>query len=137
MHRAAMPTAGAPAQIASINTKMEAKMSMLDWNNYRGQVLAGVGEMAKLSPDTVKGYAALSGAGAKTGHLDVKTRELIALAVAISLRCDGCITVHSAEAKKWGITECELAEAPGVATAINAGAALVYSTRTLDAFAAA
>lgn len=137
MHRAAMPPSNAPAQIASINTEMEAKMSMLDWNNYRGQVLAGVGEIAKLSPDTVKGYAALSGAGAKTGHLDAKTRELIALAVAISLRCDGCITVHSAEARKLGITEGELAEALGVATAINAGAALVYSTRTLDAFAAA
>jgi AhpD family alkylhydroperoxidase len=46
----------------------------------------------------------LGGAGAKTGHLDAKTRELIALAVAISLRCDGCITVHAAEAKKLGVT---------------------------------
>src|SRR5262249_10659777 len=40
-----------------------------------------------------KGYMALGGAGAKTGHLDAKTRELIALAVAIPLRCDGCITL--------------------------------------------
>lgn len=112
-------------------------MSMLDWNNYRGQVVAGVGKIAKLSPDTVKGYAALSGAGAKTSHLDAKTRELIALAVAISLRCDGCITVHAAEAKKLGVTQEEIAEALGVATAINAGAALVYSTRTLDAYAVA
>jgi AhpD family alkylhydroperoxidase len=112
-------------------------MSMLDWNAYRGQVVAGVGEIAKLSPDTVKGYATLGGAGAKTGHLDAKTRELIALAVAISLRCDGCITVHAAEAKKLGVTQEELAEALGVATSINAGAALVFSTRTLDAFKAA
>lgn len=109
-------------------------MSMLDWNNYRGQVLAGVGEIGKLSPDTVKGYMALGGAGAKTGHLDAKTRELIALAVAISLRCDGCITVHSAEAKKVGATKEEIAEALGVAISVNAGAALVYSTRTIDAF---
>ncbi|WP_374939362.1 carboxymuconolactone decarboxylase family protein [Sphingomonas sp. NBWT7] len=109
-------------------------MSMLDWNAYRGQVVAGVGEIAKLSPDTVKGYATLGGAGAKTGHLGAKTRELIALAVAISLRCDGCITVHAAAAKKLGVTKEELAEALGVATSINAGAALVFSTRTLDAF---
>ena len=109
-------------------------MSMLDWNAYRGQVVAGVGEIAKLSPDTVKGYATLGGAGTKTGRLDAKTRELIALAVAISLRCDGCITVHAAEAKKLGVTKEELAEALGVATSINAGAALVFSTRTIDAF---
>jgi AhpD family alkylhydroperoxidase len=112
-------------------------MHMMDWNNYRGQVVAGVGDLAKLSPDTVRGYAMLGGAGAKTNHLDAKTRELIALAVAISLRCDGCITVHAEAARKLGITQEEIADALGVAVSINAGAALVYSTRTLDAFAAA
>jgi AhpD family alkylhydroperoxidase len=83
--------------------------------------------------DTVKGYATLGGAGAKTGHLDAKTRELVALAVAISLRCDGCITVHSAAAKKLGASKEEVAEALGVAISVNAGAALVYSARTFDA----
>ncbi|NIJ33655.1 AhpD family alkylhydroperoxidase [Sphingomonas oligoaromativorans] len=110
---------------------------MMDWNGYRAQLGAGVGEMGKLSPDTVRGYMTLGGAGAKTGHLDAKTRELIALAVAISLRCDGCITVHADAANKLGATREEVAEALGVAVSINAGAALVYSTRTLDAFAAA
>jgi len=92
--------------------------------------------LAKLSPDTVRGYATLSGAGAKTGHLEPKTRELIALAVAISLRCDGCIAVHVEAARKLGVTEEELAEALGVAVSVNAGAAIVYSTRTFDAFQA-
>jgi len=110
---------------------------MMDWNAYRAQLGAGVGEMGKLSPDTVRGYMTLGGAGAKTGHLDAKTRELIALAVAISLRCDGCITVHTDAARKQGATKEEIAEALGVAISVNAGAALVYSTRTLDAFAAA
>jgi len=112
-------------------------MHMLDWNTYRQQLVAGVGDLGKLSPDTVRGYAALGGAGAKTNHLDAKTRELIALAVAISLRCDGCITVHTEAARKLGATREEIAEALGVAISVNAGAALVYSTRTLDAFAAA
>jgi AhpD family alkylhydroperoxidase len=107
---------------------------MLDWNRYRQQVVAGVGGIAKLSPDTVKGYAHLQQAGALTGPLDAKTRELIALAVAVSLRCDGCITVHVAEAQKHGATKEEIAEALGVAVSVNAGAALVYSTRVMDAF---
>jgi AhpD family alkylhydroperoxidase len=76
----------------------------------------------------------LGGAGAKTGHLDAKTRALIEVAVAISLRCDGCITVHTAEAKKHGATQEEIAEALGVAITVNAGAALVYSARALEAF---
>jgi AhpD family alkylhydroperoxidase len=115
----------------------EVLMHMLDWNTYRQQVVAGVGGMAKLSPETVKGYAALGAAGEKTGHLDAKTRELIAIAVAISLKCDGCIAVHVEAARKLGATQEEIAEALGVAISINAGAALVYATRTLDAYAAA
>lgn len=109
-------------------------MPMLDWNQYRTQLRARVAEIGTLSADTVKGYATLSSAGAKTGHLDAKTRELIALAVAITLRCDGCIAVHTAEARKSGATRDELAEALGVAISVNAGAALVYSTRAFDAF---
>jgi AhpD family alkylhydroperoxidase len=111
-------------------------MSMLEWNLYRDQIAAGVGELGKLSPDTVRGYGSLSAAGSKTGHLEAKTRELIAIAVAISLRCDGCIASHVDAAIKLGATREEIAEAMGVAVSINAGAAIVYATRALDAFSA-
>jgi AhpD family alkylhydroperoxidase len=62
------------------------------------------------APDTLSGYQALSGAGKKTGHLDAKTRELIALAVAVTSRCDGCITVHTDAAVKNGATREEVAD---------------------------
>ena len=110
-------------------------MSMLDWNTYRQQLIVKVGEIAKLSPDTIKGYQALSAAGQKTDLLGAKTRELISLAVAI--RCDGCITVHTKAAIDQGAVREEIAEALGVATAINAGAGVVYSARVLDAYAQA
>jgi AhpD family alkylhydroperoxidase len=61
-------------------------MVMLDWNDYRSEIMT------------------LGGAGAKTGHPNGKIRELIALAVAITLRCDRCIAVHTAAAKKLGAT---------------------------------
>lgn len=106
---------------------------MLDWNGYRAELGARIGELGKLSPDTVRGYSVLSGAGGKTNHLDAKTRELISLAVAVTTRCDGCITVHVDAALKEGASREEIAEALGVAVAMNAGAALVYSSRVLDA----
>ena len=106
---------------------------MLDWPDYRKELLGRIGEIAKLSPDTVAGYQTLSNANSKHGHLDAKTRELISLAVAVTTRCDGCITVHTAEALKQGASHHEIAEALGVAVAMNAGAALVYSARVLDA----
>lgn len=59
---------------------------MLDWLDYRKQLLGRIGEIGKLSPDTVAGYQTLSRAAQKTGKLDAKTRELIALAVAVTTR---------------------------------------------------
>jgi AhpD family alkylhydroperoxidase len=106
---------------------------MMNWLEYRKELMGRIGEIGKLSPDTVAGYQTLSKAGQKTGHLDAKTRELIALAVAVTTRCDGCITVHTGEALKHGATREEIAEALGVAVAMNAGAALVYSARVMDA----
>ena len=107
---------------------------MLDWNDYRKQLTAGVKEIDQLSPDTIRGYMTLGAAGQKADLLGAKVRELIALAVAVSLRCDGCITVHTEAAIKQGATKEEIVEALVVATAVNAGATLVYSARVIDAF---
>jgi AhpD family alkylhydroperoxidase len=109
---------------------------MLNWEEYKGQLLATIGDLGRVSPDVIRGYRTLSDAGSKTNKLDGKTRELIALAVAVTLRCDGCITIHTDAAIKQGATKEEIVEALGMAITVNAGAALVYSARTLDAFAA-
>jgi AhpD family alkylhydroperoxidase len=106
---------------------------MLVWNDYQKQIGAKLGELMKLSPDTVRGYRTLSDANSKTGKLDEKTRQLISLAVAVTTHCDGCIVVHTDAALKAGATKEEISEALGVAVAMNAGAALIYSTRVLDA----
>jgi AhpD family alkylhydroperoxidase len=106
---------------------------MLNWNEYEKQVLATLGELKRLSPDTVRGYQALSAANATTSKLGEKTRQLISLAVAITTHCDGCIVIHTEAALKAGATREEIAEALGVAVSMNAGAALVYATRVLDA----
>jgi AhpD family alkylhydroperoxidase len=106
---------------------------MHDWIEHRNNLLENVGKLERLSPDSVSGYLQLGAAGAKTDRLGGKVRQLISLAVAVTTRCDGCISVHAREAVKEGATEEDIAEALGVAMAMNAGAALVYSTRALEA----
>ena len=90
-------------------------------------------ELRALHPEIVKGFVALNNAAAQTKHLDAKTRELISLGVAVTTRCDGCIDAHVRKAKAAGATKEEIAEALGVAIAVNAGAAFTYSLHVLDA----
>jgi len=104
-----------------------------DWDAY-GTALRGRGkELKDLHPDFVAGFTALNAGAAKTQHLDAKTRELIAIAVAITTRCDGCIDAHVRKAKAAGASKAEIAEALGVAVALNAGVAFTYGLHVLDA----
>ncbi|WFU12775.1 carboxymuconolactone decarboxylase family protein (plasmid) [Rhizobium sp. CB3090] len=109
---------------------------MHDWNAYRDALLGRVGEYAKLAPDVLRGLHTIEASAKNTGLLDPKFHELIALAVAVTTRCDGCISVHAKKAVELGATEGEIAEALSTAIALNTGAALVYSARVFDAVAA-
>src|SRR5258706_12039915 len=92
-------------------TTMENINMMLNWNEYRGQLAAGVKEIGQLSSETIRGYVELSSAGQKQDLLGAKMRELIALAVAVTARCDGCIAVHSEAAIRHCASKEEISEA--------------------------
>ena len=109
---------------------------MLDWNQYRDQILNNVATIGRTSPSIVRGYRELTDAGNKADLLGAKTRELIALAVAVTRQCDGCITIHTDAAVKQGATREEIVAALSVAITVNAGASLVYSARVMDAYTA-
>ncbi len=104
-----------------------------DWKKTIRDITGRLKELGSRTPDTLRGAALLGSAGSKTNRLDAGVRELIALAVAVTTRCDGCIAFHSAEAVKLGVSDDDIAEALGVAINLHTGASLVYSTHVLDA----
>ena len=67
------------------------------------------------------------------GALSTKTKELIALSIAISVRCDGCIAFHVHDAIAAGADRQEIAEAIGVAVLMGGGPAVVYGAEALEA----
>ena len=90
-------------------------------------------EMAAAQPEVMKAFAALSEAASSPGALNEKTKELIALAIAVVERCDECITIHVEEALKTGATRQEIIEALGVAVLMGGGPAVMYATHALTA----
>jgi AhpD family alkylhydroperoxidase len=109
---------------------------MMDWTEYRHQINGALKEMSAANPGVFKAYAAMHQANAASTHLDARTRELIALAVSVTLRCDGCINAHTDAAIKAGASKEDIVDALGVAMMVNAGATMVYSARTIDAYGA-
>jgi AhpD family alkylhydroperoxidase len=85
-------------------------------------------------PGVYDGYRKMHETAYAAGALNQKTKELIALAIAVSRECDGCIASHARGAVRTGATEEEVAEALGVAIAMNGGPGTVYGARAFAAF---
>lgn len=85
-------------------------------------------------PDTMQGFSTLAQAATKTQALDRRTKELIALAIGVATRCDGCIGFHMEALVKLGVKRAEVEEALGMAVYMGGGPALMYAADALSAF---
>lgn len=91
------------------------------------------GKLSTALPDVMKSFYALSKASSATGALDTKTKELIALAIAVATHCDECIAFHTRSALKAGATPEEILEMLGVAIFMGGGPALMFATHVMEA----
>ncbi|GAA4004836.1 carboxymuconolactone decarboxylase family protein [Comamonas faecalis] len=111
--------------------------------SYQDIIQATSAETAKLRaemPDTLKGFTAMAQAAGKPGVLDAKTKELIAMALSVSVRCDPCLGYHAKALVKLGCTREELVEMLAMAVYMGGGPSLMYAARAsaaYDEFAAA
>lgn len=109
-------------------------MAATDWKSFTDQTNRRMGGMRKANPGVAKGFGDLATAAIAPGALDSKTKELIALAIGVSARCDGCLAFHVKAAAKYGATRDEVAEALGVAIYMGGGPSAIYAAEALSAW---
>jgi AhpD family alkylhydroperoxidase len=88
-------------------------------------------KFAELTPAAWEGFLAWDKAVMADGAIPAKTKELIAIAVAMTTQCPYCIDIHTKKAKAAGCSEAEIAEAVMVAAALRAGGAITHGTHSL------
>ena len=87
-------------------------------------------------PDVIRGFSALHQAAMKAGTLSVAEKELIALAIGLSVRCENCIYSHVRAAVNAGATREQILEAAGVAVLMQGGPTYTYLPRVTEALEA-
>lgn len=87
------------------------------------------------APEVMKAFSSLAQSALHQGALDAKTKELIALAIAVAIRCDDCIAFHAKAAVEQGATREETLETLGMAIYMGAGPSAMYASHALGAFA--
>src|SRR6185437_3199753 len=80
------------------------------------------------APDVMKAFWAFDKAAFTAGTLDVRQKQLMAVAVALTTQCPYCIELHVKAARDAGATDQMLAETAGVSAAMRAGAAVTHAT---------
>ncbi len=85
-------------------------------------------------PDIMQNFSAMAQDATKDGVLNKKTKELIALAIGVSSRCDGCIGFHTEALVKLGTTRSEFEEVLGVAVYMGGGPSLMYAADAMLAY---
>jgi len=79
----------------------------------------------------VDAFMNLLGAAYEPDALDLKTKELISIGVAVYNRCEYCIVFHTYNALQAGATRKEIIEAAMVAVAFGGGPSIAYSATLL------
>lgn len=105
-----------------------------DWPEMAEQLTGAIKEMRLGSPEVTKAFSAMARAATAPGVIDVKTKELIALAISVAIRCDGCVAFHSEAAVRQGATREEIMEVMGMALYMGAGPSLMYAAQAIEAY---
>lgn len=105
-----------------------------DYKTLIGDISAYTKELHKLVPEAMAGFTSMAKAATQTKVLDEKAKELIALALGIAARCDGCLGFHTKALARLGASREEVAEVCAMAVYMGGGPSLMYAADALRAF---
>jgi AhpD family alkylhydroperoxidase len=105
-----------------------------DWIETTRSLSAGLRDMRGGAPEVMKAFSGIAQAALKAGSLDPKTKELIALAISVAVRCDDCIAFHAKAASETGASSDDILETLGMAIYMGAGPSVMYAAHALQAY---
>lgn len=104
------------------------------WHDVTGDLREPTKSLREKIGGAWSGFATLHKEAMGDGVIPARLKEVMALAIAVSEQCDGCIAYHARAAARTGATEDEVAEGLAVALLMSGGPATVYGPRAWEAY---
>lgn len=105
-----------------------------DFEAITSGINEGLAGLRGAAGETLQAFSGLATAATKDGHLDKKTKELIALAIGVAKQCDGCIGFHTRALARLGASDEEVAETLSMSVYMGGGPALMYAADAWSAW---
>ncbi|MDT8854600.1 carboxymuconolactone decarboxylase family protein [Paracoccaceae bacterium Fryx2] len=106
----------------------------MDWKTKNSDIRDQLRVLNRAIPETAKGFGALSKGVKEGGVLDHKTKEFVALGIAVSQRCEACIGLHVEALVKAGASREECGDVLAMAIQMGGGPALMYAAKAMAAW---
>lgn len=119
---------------ASCRPSLESTMHASTYTELTRDISRNLTDLRSHHPDVTRGFNALSKAAMAPDALDAKTKELIAMAIGVANRCDGCLGFHAKALVRLGATPQEFREMLGVAVYMGGGPSLMYAANAQAAY---
>jgi len=109
-------------------------MSSKSFTTLTTDIAKALETFRKEAPETLQSFYSLSKAAMKGGALSERDKELIALAIGVTSRCDGCIGFHVKALVRLGVSREQLMETLAICTYMGGGPALMYAAEAIRAY---
>lgn len=93
--------------------------------------VGGLGNLGQTNGEMVESFMGLLGSAYEPNAVDLKSKELISVAIGCFSRCEYCIVYHTYKALEAGASKEEILEAAMVSVAFGGGPAMAYSVTLL------
>lgn len=104
------------------------------WPEWTKELSGSLRNLRGGAGEVMKAFSALAQTATQANALDVKTKELIAIAIGVAVRCDDCIAFHMKAAIDQGATQDEIMETLGMAIYMGAGPSAMYASHAYEAY---
>ncbi|WP_319826030.1 carboxymuconolactone decarboxylase family protein [Thalassovita sp.] len=106
----------------------------MTWTDKLNDTRNQLRNLNKCIPDTTRAFGALGKAVKEGGTLDFKTKEFVALGIAVSQRCEACIVLHVETLVRAGATRDEIGDVLAMSIQMGGGPAMMYAAKALECY---
>tara|TARA_S200000501_G_C20473947_1_gene590709 strand:- start:239 stop:574 length:336 start_codon:yes stop_codon:yes gene_type:complete len=106
----------------------------MDWKLFLKEAKESFSILSEATPETFSGFGTMAKPAKREGELSEKTKEFIALGIAVATRCDSCIGLHMEHLIRLKATRGEVIEALSMCSYMGGGPSIMYSAKALEAY---
>ena len=106
----------------------------MNWNDKLSATRAGLRNLNGAIPDASRAFGGLGKAVKEGGVLDFKTKEYVALGIAIATHCEDCIALHIHALIRAGATREEVADVLAMTIQMGGGPSMMYAAKAMECY---